>query len=79
MTCPRLRRFALVAPGATAGVWIAMGVGQAYIAGRVAVKLAFWAGAIEALQRAFNCPGFVRTAESVYEAADLQVGSDQRA
>ena len=52
--------YALVAPGAATGMWTAFVVGQAYIAGRVAVKLAFWAGAIDALQRAFRCPGFVR-------------------
>jgi hypothetical protein len=54
--------YAMVAPGATAGMWSTLVVGQAYIAGRVAVKLAFWAGAAEALQRAFGCPGFVRAA-----------------
>ncbi|MEQ1730169.1 MAG: hypothetical protein ABL982_17515 [Vicinamibacterales bacterium] len=54
--------YALVAPGAATGMWAAFAVGQAYIAGRVAVKVAFWAGAVDALQRAFHCPGFVRTA-----------------
>lgn len=53
--------YALVAPGATTGMWTAFAVGQAYIAGRVAVKLAFWAGAVDALQRVFHCRGFVRS------------------
>ena len=56
--------YAVVAPGATTGAWTAFIIGQAYIAARVAVKLAFWAGAIDALQRAFKSPGFVRTAWS---------------
>ncbi len=54
--------YALVAPGAATGMWAAFAVGQAYIAARVAVKVAFWAGSVDALQRAFRCPGFVRTA-----------------
>ncbi len=53
--------YALVAPGAATGMWTAFAVGQAYIAGRVAVKLAFWAGAVDVLQRVFRCPGFVRS------------------
>ena len=52
--------YALVAPGAVTGMWLAFIVGQAFIAGRVAVKLAFWAGAIDVLQRRFGCQGVVR-------------------
>lgn len=53
--------YALVAPGAATGMWTTFIVGQVYIAARAAVKLGFWAGSVDALQRAFRCPGFART------------------
>lgn len=59
-----LAAYFLVAPGAgTAGwtMWTGFAVSQAYIAARIATKLAFWASEAAALQGAFACPGFVRT------------------
>lgn len=53
----------LVAPAAgTTGwtMWAGFAVSQAYIAARIATKLAFWAAEAAALQAAFACPGFVR-------------------
>jgi len=55
--------YAVVAPGARGGgwnMWYAFILGQAYVAARLAVKLAFWSSEIAALQRRFDCPGFVR-------------------
>jgi hypothetical protein len=55
--------YALVAPGASGGnwsAWYAFTLGQAYVAARLAVKLAFWSSEVAALQSRFDCPGFVR-------------------
>jgi hypothetical protein len=55
--------YAVVAPGAGGGgwsVWYAFILGQAYVAARLVVKLAFWSSEIAALQSRFDCPGFAR-------------------
>ncbi len=56
--------YAAVAPGvggAGASMWVTLALGQLYIAARLFVKLAFWSGAIVALQSRLAYDGFVRT------------------
>ena len=55
--------YAVIAPGAGGGgwnVWYTFILGPAYVAARLAVKLAFWSSEIAALQGRFDCPGFAR-------------------
>jgi hypothetical protein len=58
-----LGAYAVTAPGAGSGgwlVWVTFAIGQAYIAARLFLKLAFWSSETAVLQARFDCPGFVR-------------------
>lgn len=55
--------YAVVVPGAGsagASMWAGFLIGQLYVLARLAVKLAFWASDIVALETRFRCPRFVR-------------------
>lgn len=51
--------YAIVAPGASAPVWLVLLIGQLYILGRLAARLAFWASATSLFQSRLAHAGYV--------------------